>query len=275
MPGHIPDFFTFTPWIDTDIVLLTPHPTNPSHAPTITHTPVCDWLEVSICMLGNAGTMEPLGVSVKGYLDPDAQGVVRAKTFVAPPELARSRAGGGDDEEAAAAAAATAAMVAALDSPFDSTLPATDTDTHASTSSDTAVTADAITSPSSVGDGDNNDNTTAQDDSGQKGAPPMPVYLTPPPETVLSGEIVKVLCDKVRDLADEVGCVGLVRVDAFVCRETGEMRLVEVDVCPSLAQGSLVYQQVRMHACACVYVPLRARATYTTVCNPSRRMQGV
>ena len=53
---------------------------------------------------------------------------------------------------------------------------------------------------------------------------------------------------------------GLVRLDAFVERTTGELEVVEVDTTPALTPDSPLFQQVRVCVCECVCVCVHARA---------------
>jgi D-alanine-D-alanine ligase-like ATP-grasp enzyme len=63
----------------------------------------------------------------------------------------------------------------------------------------------------------------------------------------LSDEVFEVVMGRAEQLADVLALQGVARIDAFVHRATGDLVLIEVDVCPSLAADSLLYQQVSCH----------------------------
>ena len=69
------------------------------------------------------------------------------------------------------------------------------------------------------------------------------INLTPPPPEVVSAAVLATIRGRVELIANELQLEGFARVDAFVHRETGEVKVIEVNTVPGMTPSTVLFHQ--------------------------------
>lgn len=69
------------------------------------------------------------------------------------------------------------------------------------------------------------------------------VNMTPPPVSLISEEILRIIKKRIQLVAEKVGIQGYSRIDAFVQRITGEVSIIEINTLPGLTPSTVFFQQ--------------------------------
>jgi D-alanine--D-alanine ligase len=69
------------------------------------------------------------------------------------------------------------------------------------------------------------------------------VNITPPSKEIIAPSIVKKIQHSIENVANALGLTGYARIDAFVYRRTGEVKIIEVNTLPGLTPSTVIYHQ--------------------------------
>lgn len=69
------------------------------------------------------------------------------------------------------------------------------------------------------------------------------INLTPPPDDIISGNVVKSIKEQVKIVAQKCGIKDYCRIDIFVNNDTGKIIIIELNTLPGLSPSTVLFQQ--------------------------------